>query len=301
MRKGKGRWLRAGAALLLAAVVLCAFLPSSAALWRDVRRACGLGTFSDAADNAPFALHVLDVGRADSLLLECEGVYMLVDGGTSDCGEEVALYLTHRGVDSLRCVVNTHPDADHIGGLPEVLRAFPVEAYFCPEFPGDTMEYCETAEILQEKGIAAMHPAVGETFPLGGAQVAVLGPSGPVKEANDSSLILRVTYGDTAFLLMGDAEGREEEMLLESGAPLRADVLKVGHHGSDTSTGKALLDAARPRYAAISTAWDYSARLPRESVLRRLRASGAEPCRTDVRGTLLFLSDGRTVRMVTEK
>lgn len=98
---------------------------------------------------------------------------------------------------------------------------------------------------------------------------------------------------------MGDAEREEEEALLASGMPLRADVLKVGHHGSDTSTGKALLDAVQPRYAAISTAWD-SSRLPRETVLRRLRSAGVALYRTDVCGTLLFLSDGETVRVVTE-
>ena len=105
--------------LLLLVIVLFACLPASSAVWRDVRRACGLGTFSDAADDAPFALHVLDVGKADSLLLECGGEAMLVDGGTPDRGEEVVQYLTRRGIDSLRYVVNTHPDADHIGGLPD--------------------------------------------------------------------------------------------------------------------------------------------------------------------------------------
>lgn len=110
---------------------------------------------------------------------------------------------------------------------------------------------------------------------------------------------MRVVYGDTAFLLMGDAEREEEEALLASGMPLRADVLKVGHHGSDTSTGKALLDAVQPRYAAISTAWD-SSRLPPGDRASPAAKRGVALYRTDVCGTLLFLSDGETVRVVTE-
>ena len=296
-RMGRKRYV--AILLLLLVIVLFACLPASSAVWRDVRRACGLGTFSDAADDAPFALHVLDVGKADSLLLECGGEAMLVDGGTPDRGEEVAQSLTHRGIDSLRYVVNTHPDADHIGGLPEVLQAFPVAAYIAPELSVDTVEYRRTQQILQEKAIAVQYPQAGTTFSLGGAEIEVWTPPSAADGLNNHSLVLRVVYGDTAFLLMGDAEREEEEALLASGMPLRADVLKVGHHGSDTSTGKALLDAVQPRYAAISTAWDNS-RLPRETVLRRLRSAGVALYRTDVCGTLLFLSDGETVRVVTE-
>ena len=162
--------------LLLLVIVLFACLPASSAVWRDVRRACGLGTFSDAADDAPFALHVLDVGKADSLLLECGGEAMLVDGGTPDRGEEVVQYLTRRGIDSLRYVVNTHPDADHIGGLPEVLQAFPVAAYIAPELSVDTVEYRRTQQILQEKAIAVQYPQAGTTFSLGGAEIEVWTP-----------------------------------------------------------------------------------------------------------------------------
>ena len=233
-RMGRKRYV--AILLLLRVIVLFACLPASSAVWRDVRRACGLGTFSDAADDAPFALHVLDVGKADSLLLECGGEAMLVDGGTPDRGEEVVQYLTRRGIDSLRYVVNTHPDADHIGGLPEVLQAFPVAAYIAPELSVDTVEYRRTQQILQEKAIAVQYPQAGTTFSLGGAEIEVWTPPSAADGLNNHSLVLRVVYGDTAFLLMGDAEREEEEALLASGMPLRADVLKVGHHGSDTST-----------------------------------------------------------------
>lgn len=299
MRMGdKGRRLCIGVVFLL--VVVCACLPSSARLWQEVRSACGLSTFADTADDVPFSLHVLDVGKADSLLIECEGEAMLVDGGTPDRGEEVVLYLTHRGFDSLRYVVNTHPDSDHIGGLPEVLRSVSVGAYLTTGFSMDTEEYRRTMRVLQEREVKVLYPQAGEVFSLGGAKIEILGPMELGDGSNNSSLILRVVYEGTAFLLMGDAGLEEETALLESGAFLRADVLKVGHHGSDTSTGKALLDAVQPRYAAISTAWDNS-RLPKEQVLRRLRNADVLPYRTDIKGTLLFLSDGKNVQVVTEK
>ena len=144
MQQKQTLWRRYMPVLLFVLIlVIFSLLPSSPAVWRDVRRACGLGTFSDAADRAPFAFHVLDVGKADSLLLECAGEAMLVDGGTPDQGAGVVQYLKRRGICSLRYVVNTHPDADHIGGLPEVLRAFPVKSYLSPEQSADTEEYRE--------------------------------------------------------------------------------------------------------------------------------------------------------------
>ena len=301
MQQKQTLWRRYMPVLLFVLIlVIFSLLPSSPAVWRDVRRACGLGTFSDAADRAPFAFHVLDVGKADSLLLECAGEAMLVDGGTPDQGAGVVQYLKRRGICSLRYVVNTHPDADHIGGLPEVLRAFPVKTYLSPEQSADTEEYRQTQQALQECAIPVQHPQAGSVFFLGDAEIQIVAPLSIAEDTNNNSLVQRIVYGDTAFLLMGDAELEEEASILASGVQLQANVLKVGHHGSDTSTGKALLDAVQPEYAAISTAWDTS-RLPRESVLRRLQSIGASSFRTDVCGTLLFLSDGKAVWAMTEK
>lgn len=296
--------LRPGMILLAVLVLVCACIPASAVSWHRLGRFFSLNDFSDAADDVPFSLHVLEVGKADSLLLECGGEAMLVDGGTADRGEEVIRYLRRRGWDSLRYVVNTHPDADHIGGLAGVLEDFSVETYFCSELPDsllpDTEEFRAVKNALAQKEMEPVYAADGQSFSLGEASVTVFQPEVEAKNLNNISLVLYVSYKDTAFLLMGDAELEEEEALLARNRTLKADVLKVGHHGSETSTGKELLNAVSPQYAAVSVANDRN-NLPRVKVLRRLQAAGIEVCRTDVSGTLLFLSDGKEVRLLTER
>ncbi|WP_195983700.1 MBL fold metallo-hydrolase [Clostridium sp. D33t1_170424_F3] len=296
--------LRPGLVVLAVLVLVCACIPASAGSWHRLGKLCGLNDFSDAADDVPFSLHVLEVGKADSLLLECGGEAMLVDGGTADRGEEVARYLRRRGWDSLRYVVNSHPDADHIGGLAGVLEDFSVGTYFCPRLPDsllpDTEEFRAVKNALAQKKMEPVYPADGQSLFLGEAEITVFQPQVEAKNLNNSSLILYVSYKNTSFLLMGDAESEEEEALLAQNCNLRADVLKVGHHGSETSTGKELLNAVSPRYAAISVTNDRN-NLPRVKVLRRLQAAGVEVCRTDVSGTLLFLSDGKEVQLLTER
>lgn len=305
-RKSPGKTALSAAFLLLAAaglVVLC--LPFGASgVWRQIFSAFGLKDFSACADASPFSVHVLDVGKADSILIQCGGKNMLVDGGTADRGESVVRYLKRRGVDALEAVVNTHPDEDHVGGLKDVISAFPVGGYYEPLLPRNlipqTDEYRTVESALHKAGLTPAHPLPGEKFSLGGAAVRVLGPVRTGTDTNNNSIVLRVDYGKTSFLLMGDAEKEEEQDLLAGGETLSADVLKVGHHGSSTSTSEEFLRAVRPEYAAVSVGNDSNG-LPKRDVLERLAASGAEVFRTDVSGTLIFLSDGEKITVVTEK
>lgn len=291
--------------LLLAAGLIFSFLPYGAATtWRKIFSFFGLTDFSAAADSSPFSVHVIDVGKADSILIECGGKAMLVDGGTADRGEPVAEYLNRRGVKRLDYVVNTHPDDDHIGGLAEILEQYPVGQYFAPELPSDLIPtgkaYRDVQETLNKKQLSVTVPKSRESFSLGEAEVRVLAPIKTGDSTNNNSLVLRLTFGDTGFLLMGDAEKEEEKDLLQSGAELSADVLKVGHHGSKNSTTKALLNAVKPKYAVISVA-DDSNGLPKRDTLKRLDAAGATVYRTDISGTVIFLSDGTNITVVTEK
>lgn len=305
-QKGPGKAFLGAAFLLLAAaglIVLCLPYGASAA-WRQVFSFFGLRDFSACADASPFSMHVLDVGKADSILIQCEGKNMLVDGGTADRGEGVVRYLKRRGVEGLDAVVNTHPDADHVGGLKSVIEAFPVADYYEPRLPRDlvprTDEYLAVKSALKEAGLIPSDPLPGKSFRLGGGTVTILGPLRPGNSANNNSIILRVVYGKTSFLLTGDAEKEEERDLLSGGGQLCADVLKVGHHGSSTSTTEDFLRAVRPEYAAISVGDDGSG-LPKRDVLERLAAFGSKIYRTDVNGTLIFLSDGDKISVATEK
>lgn len=304
-KKGSKKALKTALLLLLTVGVVVSVLPyGAAASWHKIFAAFGLNDFSSAADDSPMAVHVLSVGKADSILIECEGKYMLVDGGTMDRGESVSEYLLRRGIKKLDYVVNTHPDDDHIGGLSVILNRFSVDRYIAPIIPKNlipaTEEYSEVQKALAKKHLSTVSPKSGDTFSLGKLKAKVLAPLKPGESTNNNSIILRLAYGSTHFLLMGDAEKEEEADLLSLHADLTADVLKVGHHGSSTSTTQELLNAVKPRYAAISVA-DDSNHLPKDTVIKRLNEMNTKIYRTDIYGTVLFLSDGKKISVVTEK
>ncbi len=300
---------KVGFAAVLAAVLLfclaVSLLPGGAKPnWWKIFHFCGLGDFSSCAEGSPLAVHVQDVGKADSIFVECGGHSFLVDGGTADRGAQVTSYLKNRGVKALDCVVNSHPDSDHIGGLQNVILSMPVRRYLSPALPKNLLpsspEYLGVQKALKSKNIREEHPKVGDSFDIGRLHVQVLGPVKAGSSTNNSSVILKLTFGKTRFLLMGDAEKEEEQTLLTSGEDLGADVLKVGHHGSDTSTTQEFLDAVRPKYAVISVGNDTS-NLPKASVSRRLADAGISVYRTDISGTVVFLSDGKNIIVKTEK
>lgn len=303
--KRKKRLFSFVVALFTVCGIAAACIPGGAAnTWRNVFTFFGLRDFSAAADSAPLSIHVLDVGKADSILIECGEDDLLVDGGTADRGGSVAAYLKRRGVTNLDAVVNTHPDDDHIGGLADVLQTFPTARYLSPDVPKQlipsTEEYRSVQNVLKLKGIKEEHPSAGESFWAGKLLVQVLGPVTPGADTNNNSIVLKLTYGTVRFLLMGDAGTPEEKTLLGAGRDLSADVLKVGHHGSSTSTSQEFLDAVKPRYAAISVGYDTN-KLPKLAVLQRLTDAGVTFFRTDVSGTLIFMTDGKNITVKTEK
>jgi len=303
-QKSSKKTLKIVLLLLLTVGLLISLLPYGAsASWHKIFSFFGLNDFSAAADSSPMSVHILDVGKADSIFIECGGKTMLVDGGTIDRGETVAEYLNRRGVKKLDYVVNTHPDDDHIGGLSEIIQKFPVDHYFAPYIPTNLIpmseEYLGVQKALKQKNVSTITPKHGDSFLLGSLKIKILAPVKTGDSTNNNSIVLRLSYGATSFLLMGDAEKEEESDLVASGAELSANVLKVGHHGSSTSTTSALLHAVKPQYAAISVADDTN-HLPKNDVLERLNVVGAKILRTDISGTLIFMSDGKNITVVTE-
>ena len=304
--KNKGlRFKRAAAFALAAACIVLFGIPNSAAnVWDKTLSFFGLSDFAACAGKYPMSMHVLDVGKADSIFVECKGKYMLVDGGTPDKGNDVSAYLKRCGVSTLEYVFNTHPDEDHVGGLKYVIDDFDVKQYFAPDIPKAITPsddaYLGTQTALKNKNITVSVPKPGDTYLLGNLKINVLGPIRQGTTTNNNSIILKLTYKNKKFLLTGDAEKDEEDTLLKSGEDLSADVLKVGHHGSNTSTTQEFLDAVKPKYAAISVGYDRN-KLPKTQVLKRLFSAGISVYRTDVSGTLLFMTDGNTITIKTEK
>ena len=199
----------------------------------------------------------------------------------------------------------THLDKDHIGGMADVLRNFAVERFFMPELPEELIptsrSYEEMLLALEETGVRVQRPSVGEVLTFGQASLHVLAPGTFFPESsNDNSVVCRLVFGEISFLFMGDAEEPAEEALLSSGQALASTVLKVGHHGSNTSTTQALLSAVQPRYAVISVGEDEN-NLPKNKVLKRLTANQIPFYRTDLNGTVLFLTDGKDLKIETER
>lgn len=262
------------------------------------------------APNPPAAgltLRVIDVGQAQSLLLTCGEDAILVDAGEYAAGGKVLAALSRAGVKSLSATIVTHPHSDHYGGMRTVLEKTPAAAFYTAAVPENQLPTAQSYEkllsTLSEQAIPAAYLFAGDTIPLGDATVTVLSPARGAtwENLNNYSLVLRVTYGNTAFLLMGDAEAEVEETILAAKTELAADVLVVGHHGSATSSSENFLKAVAPRYAILSVGEDNSYNLPNTGVLTRLKEQGAALYRTDLQGTVTVTSDGENLTITTAK
>ena len=243
----------------------------------------------------------LDVGQGDAAVLQCGGQTMMIDGGKAKASSYIYSWLKKNQISYLDVMVATHTDADHIGGLSGALNYAKVGTAYCPVTSGTTKTFQSFVRYLKKQGKSITVPKAGDEFFLGGAQVRILGPTDPQAEGNNSSIVLKVTFGDTSFLFTGDAEREEEQELLESGYDLESTVLKVGHHGSDTSTSYLFLRTVNPQYAVISVGADNTYGHPTEAVLSRLRDADVKTYRTDLQGTITAVSDGKKVTFQTER
>ena len=249
----------------------------------------------DPYEDTGLTLTVLDVGQALSILIECNGQYMLYDGGERDTSSYVVSYLQGQGITELTYVVASHYDSDHISGLVGVLNVFDVKHVIGTDHEAETEIYGSFMDAVARLGLQVEHPSVGDRLKLGGAVITVLGPEYITDAPNDNSIVLKISYGDCSFLLPGDAEAAEEEWLVSSGADLSADVLVVGHHGSRTSTSRAFINAVSPEHAIISCGKGNPYGNPEAGVLVLIKKVGADLFRTDRQGDIIAHTDGREI------
>ena len=253
------------------------------------------------AEGGGFSVTFIDVGQALSVLVGCDGQYMLYDGGNVEDGSLVVSYLQSRGVDRLEYVFCSHAHEDHVGGLAAVMAAVPAGQVYAPVTENDTQCFEDFVKYTQQQGLAIVVPAAGNVWQLGSAVIRMLGPVASYDDTNDTSLVLRIDYGETSFLLTGDMEQDAEDDLVASGAPLDVDVLQVGHHGSETSTGYVFLNAVLPEIGVISVGEGNSYGHPHEAALSRLRDAGVDVWRTDLSGTITITSDGADYAVASER
>ena len=287
--------LAAALALGLAACDASAVVPGSSTPTVSTAQPAG----DDQAAN--FEMHFLDVGQALSVLVECDGQYMLYDGGNVDDGSYVVSYLQNLGVEELQYVFCSHAHEDHVGGLSAALAYFPADHVYSPVTEASTKCFQDFVKYTGQQGLQVEVPAAGTVWPLGSATVTMLGPVAQYDNTNDTSIVLRVDYGSTSFLLTGDMESDAERDLVNSGANLKADVLQVGHHGSSTSTSYIFLNAVLPEMGIISCGVNNKYGHPHEETLSILRDAGVDVYRTDLLGAIVIGSDGQNYTIRTEK
>ena len=234
--------------------------------------------------DAAFQMHFIDVGQALSVLVECDGQFMLYDGGNVDDGSLVVSYLQSQGVEQLEYVFCSHAHEDHVGGLAAALAYFPAYHVYSPVTEASTKCFKDFVKYTQQQNLQVEVPAVGTQWALGSATVTMLGPVAQYEETNDTSIVLRIDYGATSFLLTGDMEADAERDLVASGANLKVDVLQVGHHGSSTSTSYVFLNAVLPEMGIISCGANNKYGHPHEETLSILRDAGVDVYRTDHHG-----------------
>lgn len=239
----------------------------------------------------------IDVGQADSILVRQGEHAMLVDAGNNADASTVVGYLTKQGIKQLDVVVGTHPHEDHIGSLDKVIQSFGIGQVIMPKATTTTKTFADVIAAIKAKGLTITTPVPGNSFKLGDASVTILAPNAAkYDDLNNYSVVLRVVYGGTSFLLTGDAQAVSEAEMLASGRTLKADVLKVGHHGSVSSTTDAFLAKVAPAYAVISVGKGNDYGHPARSTMQRLKVHGIPVYRTDENGTIAAVSDGKSIK-----
>jgi beta-lactamase superfamily II metal-dependent hydrolase len=250
----------------------------------------GHGAVSSAAPPQQYDLRVtmLDVGQGDSILLSSGGQYMLVDAGENDQGTRVVNYLKGFGVTKLAIALGTHPHSDHIGGMDDVLKAFPVDTFYMSPKTDNTQTYEDVLDAAAARGLKVTVPKIGDKVAFGKAELTFLWPPKGYDSdnVNDCSIVIMAEADGRRVLLCGDAEKEAEKGILQLGEDISCDVLKVGHHGSDTSSTKDFLAQARPSVAMISVGLHNDYGHPDQDTLNRLQNIGAAIHRTDQNGSI---------------
>lgn len=251
-------------------------------------------------------VHFLSIGQADSILVQQGNKNLLIDGGYWMSGRPILRYLKNIGVNKLDYLIVTHPHNDHIGGLPRIINNIPIENVIINnKNPYKTRRYYkkhnQLLKMINKRGINLIHPVAGKTFKIGDFKLRIVAPNGENYERiNNYSIVIKLIYKNNSFLFAADAEEYSEMEMLKYNRDIKADVLKVGHHGSCTSSSEKFLRAVSPKYAVISVGYNSFYGQPDKCVLDRLNKTGATLYSTDKRGTIIVTSNGYNIKFNKE-
>ena len=245
-------------------------------------------------------VHFLNVGQADSIFIQLpDGKTMLIDTGESDSANTIISYLENSGCTKIDYLVITHPHADHIGGLPAVIDKMEIGSVYMPRIYHTTNLFDKLLTAIENKGLRINEAKAGAVILyVPGLRADIVAPVREYNNLNNYSTVVKISYGSTAFLFMGDAESQSERDIT---ADVSADVLKVGHHGANTSTCPSFLKRVSPTYAVISVGANNTYKHPSDKILSRLAALMVNVYRTDIHGTIVFTSDGNAIKIKTFK
>ncbi|HBJ2602265.1 TPA: cell wall-binding repeat-containing protein [Clostridium botulinum] len=244
----------------------------------------------------PVEIHYIDVGQGDSILIQQDGHNMLIDAGTNASENTVVNYLKSKGVTKLDYVIGTHPHEDHIGGLDKIIDNFAVDKVIMPKVTHTTQTFKDVITSIQNKGLKITVPTVGDKYSLGVADFTILAPNNSsYSNLNNYSVVIKLKFGNRSFIFTGDAESLSEGEILAKQLDITGDVLKLGHHGSKTSTSQNFLNKVNPKYAVVSCGKNNSYKHPHQETLNKLKAKNIKVYRTDEAGTIIATSNGSSL------
>ncbi len=233
-------------------------------------------------------VYFFDVGQADSILVMNEGQTMLIDAGNNDDGEMLVQNLKTLGIDKIDYLIGTHPHEDHIGGLDDIIKNFEIGTIYMPKVQTNTKTFEDVLDAISEKDLKVTTPKVKDTFQVGQAECQILSVDNKAENLNLASIVIQMKFDDMTYLFTGDAEKEVEEKILKDNKELKVNILKVGHHGSETSSSERFIQTVAPEISIISVGKDNSYGHPHQEILDRLEEADSKIYRTDEVGNVFI-------------
>ena len=246
-----------------------------------------------------FHIYFIDVGQGDSIVIENNKEYALIDAGNRDDGNKLVKYFKSIGITNFQYVIGTHAHEDHVGGMEKIIKSIPIKHFYMPESITTTKTYEDILDALAEKQIKYETPLIDSNFTMANTKFTVLSITQDTIDLNNTSIVLKVTYYNTSYLFMADAPSTIERQILEKN--IKSDVLKIGHHGSQYSTSAVFLKKVDPEFAIISVGKDNPYDHPKNITLQKLNRLKIKTYRTDQQGTIILTSDGNKIEIETIK